>query len=63
MELTTMDVTATIPVESPANFDEQLGAEITLLAGQINAASYRLLKLIAAGAEPGRRSQTGVLPG
>jgi hypothetical protein len=33
----------------PANLenDEQLGDEITLLAGQINAANHRLLKLIA----------------
>lgn len=33
----------------PASFDddERLGAQITLLAGQINAATHRLLKLIA----------------
>jgi len=33
----------------PASFDddERLGAQITLLAGQINAANHRLLKLIA----------------
>jgi hypothetical protein len=39
--------TAAFAVESSAVVDEQLGAEITLLAGQINAANYRLLKLIA----------------
>ncbi|MBP6683474.1 MAG: hypothetical protein KA159_09160 [Halioglobus sp.] len=33
----------------PASFDddEQLGAQITLLAGQINSANHRLLSLIA----------------
>ena len=33
----------------PASFDddERLGAQITLLAGQINAANHRLMKLIA----------------
>jgi hypothetical protein len=31
----------------PLDHDEQLAAEITLLAGQINVANYRLLKLIA----------------
>ena len=33
-------------MNSPADTNEKLGNEITLLAGQINAASYQLLKLI-----------------
>ena len=43
-----MDNLATVLPPSNANFDQLLGDEITLLAGQINAANYRLLKLIAA---------------
>ncbi len=35
------------PLQSKAESDQQLADEITLLAGQINAANYRLLKLIA----------------
>jgi hypothetical protein len=32
---------------SSANYDQLLGEEITLLAGQLNAGSYRLINLIA----------------
>ena len=42
-----MNALATLPPESHAAYNEHLGEEITLLAGQINAANYRLLKLIA----------------
>ena len=42
-----MDANATFPDTSRADNNDKLGAEITLLAGQINAANYRLLKLIA----------------
>jgi hypothetical protein len=35
------------PLDSRIDYDQQLGEKITLLAGQINAANYRLLKLIA----------------
>jgi hypothetical protein len=42
-----MDDSATLHSLSPTDDDHQLGEEITLLAGQINAANYRLLKLIA----------------
>ncbi|MCZ6828802.1 MAG: hypothetical protein O7F73_04320 [Gammaproteobacteria bacterium] len=42
-----MNDLAVFPPESRADYDQQLGEEITLLAGQINAANYRLLKLIA----------------
>ena len=38
---------AVLPPPSTLDDDEQLAAQITLLAGQINAANYRLLKLIA----------------
>ena len=42
-------MTAALPVLhlSPESRARQLGEEITLLAGQINAATYRLLKLVA----------------
>jgi hypothetical protein len=42
-------MTCAIPIEgpSPAANQDALAAEITLLAGQINAAQHRLLKLIA----------------
>jgi hypothetical protein len=43
-----MDNLAAVLPPSSADFDQLLGDEITLLAGQINAANYRLLKLIAA---------------
>jgi hypothetical protein len=33
--------------ESRDDYDQHLSEQITLLAGQINAANYRLLKLIA----------------
>ena len=36
-----------LPVGLCVDHDETLGREITLLAGQINAANHRLLKLIA----------------
>jgi hypothetical protein len=42
-----MDELATLAPQSHADDDQKLGEEITLLAGQINAANYRLLKLIA----------------
>ena len=42
-----MTVTAATSLHSTADQDEQLAQQITLLAGQINAANYRLLKLIA----------------
>ena len=42
-----MEDHALLPTESHADYDDQLGQQITLLAGQINAANYRLLKLIA----------------
>ena len=35
------------PIPARYDADERLGAQITLLAGQINAANHRLLKLIA----------------
>jgi len=38
---------AVLLAPTPLDHDEQLAAEITLVAGQINAANYRLLKLIA----------------
>jgi hypothetical protein len=38
---------AVLPAPTALDHDEQLAAQITLLAGQINAANYRLLKLIA----------------
>ena len=38
---------AVLSAHTPPDYDEHLAAEITLLAGQINAANYRLLKLIA----------------
>jgi hypothetical protein len=38
---------ALLPAPDSHYQDEQLASEITLLAGQINAANYRLLKLIA----------------
>ena len=39
---------AVFPPHSLLDEDEQLAEQITLLAGQVNAANYRLLKLIAA---------------
>ena len=42
-----MNDVATFPPENRADDDRQLGEEITLLCGQMNAANYRLLKLIA----------------
>jgi len=36
-----------IPLVSPADYNDQLADKITTLAGQINAANYRFLKLIA----------------
>jgi hypothetical protein len=42
-----MDDLATVSPLSKADYDQHLAEEITLLAGQINAANYRLLKLIA----------------
>ena len=42
-----MDDLATASPLSKADYDQNLADEITLLAGQINAANYRLLKLIA----------------
>ncbi len=42
-----MDNLATVSHLSKADYDQNLAEEITLLAGQINAANYRLLKLIA----------------
>jgi hypothetical protein len=42
-----MNENTAAPTACPAPEDEKLGAEITLLAGQINAANYRLLTLIA----------------
>ena len=42
-----MDEHATLCSQSRADEDQQLGEKITLLAGQINAANYRLIKLIA----------------
>jgi hypothetical protein len=64
------------PLPATAESDDQLGERITLLAGQINAANHRLLKLIAefdrrkgwsggegAGEATGERAATGLLPG
>jgi hypothetical protein len=42
-----MNHLAVLHPPTPLDDDEQLAAQITLLAGQINAANYRLLKLIA----------------
>ena len=42
-----MDEHATLSSQSHADEDQKLGEKITLLAGQINAANYRLIKLIA----------------
>ncbi len=42
-----MNHSAVIPLPSHCDDNDQLASEITLLAGQINAANYRLLKLIA----------------
>ena len=42
-----MDDSATFPPNSRADDNQQLGEKITLLAGQINAGSYKLIKLIA----------------
>jgi len=42
-----MNNIAPLPPQTKADYDQQLADEITLLAGQINAANYRLLKLIA----------------
>ena len=38
---------APFPPQSSAGYEQQLGEEITLLAGQMNAGSYRLIRLIA----------------
>ena len=38
---------ALMPLPSCVDDDETLGQQITLLAGQINAANYRLLQMIA----------------
>ena len=43
-----MNAPALIPTHFPIDNDDELAAQITLLAGQINAANHRLLKLIAA---------------
>jgi hypothetical protein len=42
-----MDNLATVLPPSSADYNHLLGEEITLLAGQLNAGSYRLIKLIA----------------
>ena len=42
-----MNDIAISPPATRADVDQQLGEEITLLAGQINAANYQLIKLIA----------------
>ena len=42
-----MNNLAVLPTPPALDDDEHLAAQITLLAGQINAANYRLLKLIA----------------
>jgi hypothetical protein len=42
-----MNAFVSFPLEPYAGNDEQLGREITLLAGQTNAGNHRMLKLIA----------------
>ena len=42
-----MNNLATFPAQPYADDDQQLGEKITLLAGQLNAGNYQLLKLIA----------------